>query len=224
MVTEAFFVARNASLFGPEEEWRKLLLKNSTNVNVLDFGAGSKSMGSVRSVREITRASAVAPRYGRLLASLVEWSNAQRVLELGTSVGVGTMYLSKFAQDVVSIDACPQTQAVAMNGPVANCRFETGGFSEILPRLAEEKEFFDFVYIDGNHTFDGTLDNFDLVFPLVHDQSIIVFDDINWSVGMQKAWAQISNDSRVRVTVNLWQMGIVLLRPEMSKQNFVVRY
>ena len=40
---------------------------------------------------------------------------------------------------------------------------------------------------------------------------MIVIDDISWSSGMRKAWTEIEDDKRVTVSIDLQEIGIVLL-------------
>jgi xanthine dehydrogenase molybdopterin-binding subunit B len=57
-----------------------------------------------------------------------------------------------------------------------------------------------------------------------HNDTVFVFDDIHWSVSMQKAWDEIIDHDRVTVSVDIFRMGMVFLRKELSKQKFVIRF
>jgi hypothetical protein len=41
---------------------------------------------------------------------------------------------------------------------------------------------------------------------------------------MQKAWDEIIDHDRVTVSVDIFRMGMVFLRKELSKQKFVIRF
>jgi len=56
---------------------------------------------------------------------------------------------------------------------------------------------------------------------LKHD---LVFDDIHWSQEMNEAWEQIKLHPQVQVTIDLFQLGIVFFKKELSKEHFVLRY
>lgn len=50
-------------------------------------------------------------------------------------------------------------------------------------------------------------------------------DDIHWSEEMEAAWKDIQNNSSVTMTIDLFFIGIVLLRNEFKvKQHFSVRF
>ncbi len=229
MVRQCFIPAREEEPFIWIEEHRRQLSRDRTKIAVTDRGAGSKKLGQTRKVCDIANCSAVAPKYGRLLAHLVQWSGASSVLELGSSVGLGSMYLSHFLEGkLVSIDACPETVAFARSQHTKwsnkDVNFLEGEFTKILPALHEASMKFDLVYIDGNHTYQGTMENFQLLHPLTHQESILVFDDIYWSEGMREAWHEIRRHPSVTASVDIWQMGIVFMRPELSKEQFCIRY
>jgi hypothetical protein len=51
-----------------------------------------------------------------------------------------------------------------------------------------------------------------------------VIDDIHWSSGMQAAWKQIISDPAVKVSIDLFNIGIIWFRNELSKEDFVLRF
>ena len=46
----------------------------------------------------------------------------------------------------------------------------------------------DFIFIDGNHREEATINYFKQLLPLIHNDSLMVFDDVHWSKGMENAW------------------------------------
>jgi hypothetical protein len=59
--------------------------------------------------------------------------------------------------------------------------------------------------------------------PLVHNNSVCIFDDIYWSKGMTEAWNEIKKHHQVTVTVDLFFIGLVFFRQEQAKQDFKLR-
>ena len=91
----------------------------------------------------------------------------------------------------------------------------------LLQRLPEP----DLVFIDGNHREEPTIEYFDLVLKDASPGLILIFDDIHWSKGMEKAWSQICDDPRVTLTVDLFFLGLVFINPDFKvKQQFKIRY
>ncbi len=50
---------------------------------------------------------------------------------------------------------------------------------------------------------------------------MFVFDDIRWSDGMKKAWAEIQRDDRLGVLVDLSTVGVCARRQQQVAQRFV---
>lgn len=61
--------------------------------------------------------------------------------------------------------------------------------------------------------------------PKCNENSVLIFDDINWSQGMQEAWQHIKTHEQVKLSIDLFFVGIVLFRKEQKEQeHFVVRF
>ena len=86
-----------------------------------------------------------------------------------------------------------------------------GLYDETFPILIKQNHLFDFVFIDGNHREKSTLNYFDIIKKNSTKNSVLVFDDINWSKGMINAWNKIKNDKDVNYSIDLYQQGIVII-------------
>ena len=100
------------------EALRQALLRSSETIRVTDYGAGSrKHNGTVRSVANLARSAQKPARYAQLLYRLVRYTNAQTVLELGTSLGLTTAYLAEAVADtggqLISFEGCPNIANLA---------------------------------------------------------------------------------------------------------------
>ena len=82
---------------------------------------------------------------------------------------------------------------------------------------------YNLIYFDGNHSKKATLEYFELLLPTITNDSVWIFDDIHWSLDMEKAWEIIQNHPKVTVTIDTFQWGIVFFRKEQEKEHFVIR-
>lgn len=82
----------------------------------------------------------------------------------------------------------------------------------------------DLVYIDGNHGYEPTMDYFKQILSKAHNDTFIIFDDINWSEGMRRAWDEICSSKEIHVSMEFFRMGIVLKRHEQAKEHFVLKF
>jgi predicted O-methyltransferase YrrM len=79
------------------------------------------------------------------------------------------------------------------------------------------------LFIDGNHQKEATLFSFEKLLPTVHNDSVMIFDDIHWSKGMEEAWEEIKAHPKVKVSIDTFQWGLVFFRKEQEKEHFVIR-
>jgi predicted O-methyltransferase YrrM len=213
------------------EESRKVLLKNQRIINVTDLGAGSHlNNHKKKPVGTIASNALKPPRLAQLIFRLARHFNPRNIIELGTCLGMTTAYLAKAAPraEVISIEGCPETASVAGENlshlNVQNVQLKVGNFDEILPGIIESHEVLDFVFIDGNHRKEATLNYFKWCLPKLSENGIMIFDDIYWSKGMKEAWQEIKAHPQVTVTIDLFWIGLVFIRPGQVKEDFKIRY
>ncbi|MEQ8703642.1 MAG: class I SAM-dependent methyltransferase [Phaeodactylibacter sp.] len=200
---------------------RRGLLKNQNHIRIQDHGAGSLvSTAAQRTVRSIARYSAISPESGQLLFRLVDFSKPQRMLELGTSLGISGAYQASGAQSakLISIEGCPQTAALARQNfhklNLHNVEVFQGTFQSQLPLALQQLGQLDYLYLDGDHRKGASLAYFEACLPYLHERSVVVVADIYWSNEMESAWRTLQQYDRVRLTVDLFHFGLLFFRPE----------
>jgi len=92
-----------------------------------------------------------------------------------------------------------------------------------LPGVIDKLDKVDFVFVDGNHQKEATLRYFEWCLPKVHEDTLLIFDDIYWSDGMKEAWAEIKANPQVTVTVDLFWIGLVFFKGGRVKEDFLVK-
>ena len=217
--------------YSPVEKLRAKLLHDERIINVADLGAGSHlNKNTRRKVKDICRTAEKNKKYGQLLYRLVKHFQPNTVIDLGTSLGITTLYLSRGnpSGKILTIEGCPETLAIAKENfskcEAGNIQATEGDFDNALPALLRTNPKVDFVFIDGNHRKIPTLNYFNLLLKHSLNESVFVFDDINWSDEMQEAWKEIKKHPSVTVTIDLFFMGIIFFRKELSKEEFVIRF
>lgn len=213
------------------EAQRKKLLNDDSIVKVTDLGAGSHlNKNNKKKVRQIAKNALKSPSLAQLIYRLAKNNDPKRIIELGTCLGITTAYLSKACPDadIITIEGCPETAKVAYNNfrqlDLENVELQVGNFDLLLPEIIAEQPQLDFVYVDGNHRKDATLNYFNWCLPKVHEGSLLIFDDIYWSEGMKEAWEEIKANPQVTVTVDLFWIGLVFFRKGQVKEHFKIKY
>jgi predicted O-methyltransferase YrrM len=214
------------------EAYRKELLLDETMLTVDDFGAGSVTgLKKERKIRHLAASSLKSRKYAQLLYRLVQVYQPSHLLELGTSLGLTTAYLA-LANPSLRITTLEGSPAIAQKAQQTFDRFSLsqiqvveGNFDIILNPVIQQIMQLDWVYIDGNHRKEPTLNYFEQLLKNATPQSVFIFDDIHWSAEMEAAWEQIKAHEAVRLTIDLFFIGIVFFRSEQKqKEHFTIRF
>jgi predicted O-methyltransferase YrrM len=226
---------KNENPFGDFEELneiRKELLTNATTIEITDFGAGSKKLKSnKRQVKNIAKHGIAQKKQAEFLYRLLNKFRPKNVVELGTSVGLTTLYLAKSIPKsaVYTIEGCPNlyqfSKQLFKDQPATNIVSINGNFNVEFPKLLSQLDRLDFLYIDGNHAYEPTINYFKLALEKKNANSIFVFDDIYWSDEMIKAWKEICAHPEVSLSLDLFYFGIIFFRTEnKEKEHFILKF
>jgi predicted O-methyltransferase YrrM len=211
--------------FSKIESIRHAMLNDRRSISVRDLGTGNDRE---RRIADIAEKSLKKPRLAQLLFRIVEKYHCRNITELGTSLGITTLYLASPSSRIqcISFEGCTQTAAVARQNfakaGLGNISIIEGEIGLQLTKTLDTETLQDLIFIDANHTYEATMEYFSQCLNFCHDKSIIVLDDIYWSEGMTRAWNEIKANQRVRATVDIYYMGFVFLNPELNKQHFKI--
>lgn len=209
------------------EQIRNKLLRDKTVVELTDFGTGTETRCSVA---KIAKKSLETARFGQLLFRLVNYFQPKNILELGTSLGISTMYLSKPSSqaNVVTMEGSQSLCEIAKQNFVSlgieNVRVVEGNIDEKLNDVVADFPLLDFVYFDANHTKQATLRYFEICLKKVHKKTFLVFDDIHYSNEMEAAWNEIKSRKEIYLSIDLYHFGLVFFNSDLPKQDYVVAF
>jgi predicted O-methyltransferase YrrM len=223
---------RNFYAYNQVEALRRKLLHNETMIEVEDFGAGSAiSKTNERSIASIARHAAKSKKMAQLLFRIVNFYQPQTILELGTSLGISTAYMA-MANPQACIITAEGSAAIAAQAKrnfqslqCNNIQQVTGNFDDTLPELLSANPQLDLAFIDGNHRYEPTVRYFNQLLPHLHANSILIFDDIHWSAGMEQAWEAVKENQSVMLSIDLFFIGLVFFSDQFKvKQHFTIRF
>jgi predicted O-methyltransferase YrrM len=231
LVDTVIYDYADSKVYQEIENIRKKLLVDNRVITITDLGAGSHLNNKrQKQVKRIAANALKQPKLAQLLYRLAAHFKPRNIIELGTCLGITTLYLQKAAPDahVYTMEGCPQTAGVAKEtfkqAGLDAVELITGNFDDNLPGVINNLDQLDFIFVDGNHQKDATLKYFEWCLPKVHEDTLLIFDDIYWSEGMKEAWAQIKAHPQVTVTVDLFWIGLVFFKSGRVKEDFLIRY
>ena len=214
------------------EALRGRMRADSTLLTIEDMGAGSAVDSSrQRTIASIARSAAKPRKFGQLLHRMVRYYRPQTILELGSSLGITSAYLAlgNPGAELITMEGATEVASIARNNlkdlSISNTRLIEGNFDQTLGPLLKEKRQVDFAFMDGNHRQSPTERYFNQLMQVMGNDSMLIVDDIHWSREMEQAWKTIQSDQRVKCTIDLFFIGIVLFRSEFKeKQQFVIKF
>ena len=220
---------RHYYAFSMIEPLRQMVSMNYNEIEVEDFGAGSKKNNqSRRKISDIAKTALSPPFQTRMLFRIVNFLKPKTLLELGTSLGISALYQITASPhgELHTLEGSPNIAKEALNvfnsyEEKMNINLILGQFDNTLPNVLKAIQSLDYAFIDGNHTKEATLDYFEQCLKYTHNDSVIIFDDIYWSEGMNEAWEIIKKHPSVMMSIDLFFFGIVFFKKEfVVKQHY----
>ncbi|MDI3527144.1 MAG: hypothetical protein PWR03_1327 [Tenuifilum sp.] len=232
LYTNVIGINKSEPIFKAIEAYRKEMIKSDIGIirKTIAENMNGGFRGELVKLKKLASVVAVPPHLGRLLYRLANHFKPKVMLELGTSVGISSLYIAL---------ANPEGYLYTIEGDeavlgIAQKRFESFNVKNIkpicstfeteLPRLKDEVDKFDFVFIDGDHNGNKLLQYFDVIQNKLTDNSVVIVDDIRWSSDMEDSWNELIAKPEVTVSIDLFRCGILFFRGGIAKQHFKLRY
>ena len=233
-------------LTAEEQDWvnriehkRHQLNESSEVIQQIDFGAGRR--GDTRTSEEMEHGMMVETSIGHVSKSLSKpyfWSvllfklirqfRPDVALELGTAAGISAAYQSA-AQKLnghgrtISLEGNKSFAELASGNleelGLDNVQIICGRFADTLSTVSEKEKPLSYVFIDGHHDEEATLKYFEELIPFLAPKALVVFDDINWSDGMRRAWQQITEHNKCAISVDLEWLGLCVVDSEINSRS-----
>lgn len=194
-------------------------------------GAGTSFHKNLRiPIKRLAKHSIKSLPWRKLICRLVEERKPKIIIELGTSFGITTAYMASTCPNAQIYTFEANTDLVELSreffkiAGIANIEIIEGNIDETLPAFLEKHPHIDVAYIDANHRFAPTIKYVERIMECVSWKGLIIMDDIYWSYPMTKAWNAICSKKTVKVSIDLWQIGLLYFPTGQVKENFKLRF
>ncbi|MDF1575736.1 MAG: class I SAM-dependent methyltransferase [Bacteroidales bacterium] len=184
----------------------------------------------LRSESAFVRRSSVSGKSGFLLYRISRWFRPGMIVELGTGAGISTIYLSSGSPET-PLHSIEQDKERAALAAQLICRCAPGPVSIHWGEMEEKLEDIltllpprFLAFVDGNHHYEPTVAYIRKLIDRAGEESVIVLDDIFWSRGMQRAWKEVLSWPEVRVSIDLFHMGVLLTRKDLNKTEIKIKF
>jgi len=218
---------KEESAFPLIENIRQKLLASESEITMSDLGAPSPHFkNSNRKISQIAATSLTPEKFCQLYWRMIQYFGSKNIVELGTSLGVTTLYLaqSKSAR-VHTFEGNAAVADLALtnfeSSEAKNIKIIEGNLDDTLPDFLQTPQKIDFVLMDANHRYQPTLNYFDWLCKRMADKGVIVLDDIHYSPEMEKVWLKLKSHELVYGSIDLFRCGILFFDPALNKQHFI---
>jgi predicted O-methyltransferase YrrM len=225
------FSSEENSLIERIEERRRLTNSSTKIISYRDYGARNPEVsltaaematGTVveRTVGEVCGIGSKGAVSAALLFALVRQQKPVNCVELGTCVGISGSYIAAALQlngrgKLVTLEGGEALADVARENFAAlalDCRVSiaVGPFHDTLVGALTQAKPINFIFVDAHHDEHATKNYVAAMLPFMADHAIAVFDDINWSDGMKRAWDTIRAAPYCAAHFSLPDLGIAV--------------
>lgn len=174
------------------------------------------------------RAAATPTVHGRMLASIVRFARAKKVVEIGTAYGMGSLFLSSELGDdgrliTIEVSEPQRTNSRRILSALEPKRVTTlhAWSSEAVGEVAEKFGTIDLLFHDGGHSREAYIADFGHYEPLLAPGALVLFDNIRWNNPIwsvedpktYEGWLEVTRHPRVRAAVEIEDdYGLLQLR------------
>ena len=166
--------------------------------------------------------SSIPHDMGRFLFGLIRQTKPRVCLELGTGIGISALYILcamhlnrqgvLWSLEGDSVRAEMARQLVTATPWHRQFRLVEGPFQKTLPKFFAQTKNFDMAFIDDCHEEAFVLDLWPKLRRRTSAGGILIYDDIRWSVGMNRAWNKMRIHPRVAWALDAERFGVISLR------------
>jgi predicted O-methyltransferase YrrM len=211
------------------ESIRKAFLEDKTTFQFIEMGAGSKhESSSYRSINTIAKTSLSDLKYSLLYSRIIQYYQCKHVVELGTSLGINTLYLASSNPTTIATfegDPFLATRAEELFSK-QNVAISTiqGNLDDTLKPYLQSHPPVDLAFIDANHRYEPTVRYAHQLLEHTRTTAILILDDIHQSKEMHEAWETLKQLPKVFTSIDLFRCGILFLKPSLTKQHVILQF
>ena len=228
LITKCFYDKTPFSAYHNLKALRNKLIYNQDLVKIKHYSETSKVFQSNhQKISTIVKGEGSSYKKQKQLYRITNYFKPKNVLELGTSVGLGSA-----AMAIASNNSIIKTVEVNKNiSDIAKKVFKSYQLKNIQIDTSSFKDFFkksnyenlDLVYLDGTCDKESTIENFNSLLKYSHNESVFIINNIYWSKEMTEAWNIIKKQKEITVSIDTFYWGFLFFRKEQPKQHFTIR-
>jgi predicted O-methyltransferase YrrM len=227
LITSCFYKKKDKNDLTIFLNYKKKLSRNSSLLEISNFNFISNLLFSNKRKRSrIIENLGISNGRAGLLINIIQYLKPKSILEIGTSLGIVTVALSSAQESskITTLDENEKTvniiREMFKKNTFKNVKFLAGNFDITLPQALNNS---DFIYFKGKNINETTLKYFEFSLTYIHNDSVILFENIHSDKESEKIWNHIKDNKKVTVTIDTFFWGFVFFRKEQEKEHFIIR-
>jgi predicted O-methyltransferase YrrM len=168
------------------------------------------------------------PCNGALLFRLTVYLRPKSILQVGTSLGLSSLFLAStrpglrcFALEPVAQIAAV-TRMICERADLTAVTVRTGHYADMLPDVLHTMETIDLLYLNGRYEhIEDARQVWALCLPFLEDNAVIVCEGLR-RASIRHLWKELCAHPQVTATIDLFSLGIAFVSPKLHKKNYVV--
>ena len=228
LITKCFYDKTSFSAYHNLKVLRNELTHNQDLVKIKHYSEASKVFRSNhQKISTILKDEGSSYKKQKLLYRITNYFKPKNVLELGTSLGLGSaaMAIDSNNSIITTIEVNKNISAIAKkvfkSYQLKNIQIDTSSFKDFFKKSNYEN--LDLVYLDGTCDKESTIENFNSLLKHSHNESVFIINNIYWSKEMTEAWNIIKKQKEITVSIDTFYWGFLFFRKEQPKQHFTIR-
>ena len=229
LITSCFYKKKGKNDLTIFLNYKKQLSKNTSLLEISNFNFISNLLFSNKRKRSrIVKDLGISNERAGLLINIIQYLKPKSILEIGTSLGFGTVALSSAQESskITTLDENEKTvniiKELFKKNTFKPIKFLTDDFEITLPRVFNNNTY-DFIYFKGSYANKITLKYFESSLSSIHNDSVFLFENIHSNKESEKVWKYIKKHNKVTVTIDTFLWGFVFFRKEQEKEHFIIR-
>lgn len=207
------------------EKIRAKLLRSDERIGIVENGEKH-----LVPIGKAVKSLSIDAKYGQLLFRLVNFYKPNAVVEYGADTGVSTLYLAFPASRTDVFALCRQPEL----GDLARSIVDRYGVGNV--RWQKDT--------DICHTLEGIVDSLpEKTFLYFHKTDVeelrpllrrlvalpqkrlfVVLPNLYDTAGMWQLWREMCGNDRVRLSLNLYEVGLLIVDPELQKEDYTLDF
>jgi len=198
--------------FNTIEGYRRQIYKNKTIIKT------KQSEGTP--LRKLVNRNTISPEMGRTLFKIVHKYQPKYAIELGTGVGIATLYQCSPSKKMQlhsieeNIDLAKTSKQLLNKLGLQQVQFSAGLFEEKIPSITAQMPSLELVTINQL----ATKELMGKILQHCNKQAIVILNYPHATKERTEHWEWLKEQPRIQLTVDLYNMGIAFFREEQKEK------